>query len=128
MDKLRKRTKKDYCAAILAARGLISHAAATLGVSTRAIYNMAARHPEVRAAIDEAREQTLDLAENMLFENIKKGDNTAIIFYLKTIGRHRGYIERIEHANITLTELEQMTDEQLEALAAKVGLKPRMAN
>lgn len=42
------------------------------------------------------REATLDLAENKLFENINDNDTTSIIFYLKTQGRKRGYVEKLD--------------------------------
>ena len=42
------------------------------------------------------KENLLDLAESKLIANIKDQDNTAIIFYLKTQGKKRGYIEKTE--------------------------------
>jgi hypothetical protein len=38
----------------------------------------------------------LDTAESALFNQIKEGNVTSIIFYLKTKGRRRGYVERQE--------------------------------
>ena len=34
--------------------------------------------------------------ESKLYENVKKGDVTSIIFLLKTLGKSRGYVERQE--------------------------------
>lgn len=53
---------------------------------------------ETIKAYDNECESMVDVAESKLFENIKDNDNTAIIFYLKTKGKHRGYIERSELA------------------------------
>lgn len=39
------------------------------------------------------KESLLDIAESKLIENIQDNDNTAIIFYLKTQGKKRGYSE-----------------------------------
>ena len=47
------------------------------------------------------KESLKDLAESKLIENIEDNDNTAIIFYLKTQAKDRGYVERNEiDANI----------------------------
>ena len=55
--------------------------------------------PDVQAAIDEARERTLDAVENKLLEGILVDGNPQLIqFFLKTQGRHRGYSERLEIA------------------------------
>jgi len=78
---------EDYIKAITEAQGLISVAARRLGCSRTAVYEAAKNHPEVQRAIDDARERTTDLAEGKLFQKINEGDNTAIIFYLKTQGK-----------------------------------------
>jgi predicted transcriptional regulator len=123
MKRLRKRTKRDYCDALAATCGLVSQAAELLGVSRRAVYNMAAKHADVRQALDDARERTLDLAESKLHKLIEDENITAIIFYLKTIGKGRGYVERMEQLAISPAELQQLSDEELERLAEKVGLR-----
>ena len=42
------------------------------------------------------KETLLDLAESKLIQNIQDQDTTSIIFYLKTQGKKRGYIEKSE--------------------------------
>ena len=96
---------EDYIKAITEAQGLISVAARRLGCSRTAVYEAAKNHPEVQRAIDDARERTTDLAEGKLFQKINEGDNTAIIFYLKTQGKRRGYVERQEVTGAEGTEL-----------------------
>ena len=44
----------------------------------------------------EARESMLDTAEATLYDKIAAGDTTALIFFLKTEGKSRGYVERQE--------------------------------
>ena len=50
----------------------------------------------MKAVYDEERETLIDFAENQLFQQVKDGNITAIIFTLKTIGKSRGYVERQE--------------------------------
>lgn len=83
--------------AILKANGLISVAAKLLNCDNQTIYNYIKEFPQLKDTLQEARNKTLDLAENKLFELINEKDKTAIIFFLKTIGRSRGYIERFEN-------------------------------
>jgi hypothetical protein len=47
-------------------------------------------------AVIEGRNRRLDFAESMLDKGMKDGNMTAIIFYLKTQGKSRGYVERQE--------------------------------
>ena len=98
-------SKEDYINAIHKSRGLLTAAADALGCTRGAIYEAAKKHPEIQQAIEEARERTTDVAEGKLFQKINEGDNTAIIFYLKTQGKKRGYVERQEVTGAEGTEL-----------------------
>jgi len=52
--------------------------------------------PEFAEAVTNAKESLLDFAENSLMAHITKKNLTATIFYLKTKGKDRGYMERVE--------------------------------
>ena len=82
--------------ALTKAGGIRLGAAMVLQCSPQTITNYCNRYPEIADAIPEIRANTLDLAETKLIEAIGKGNMTAIIFYLKTQGKERGYIERFE--------------------------------
>lgn len=60
------------------------------------------------------KESLLDLAESNLIKNIQEQDNTAIIFYLKTQGKARGYVEKQEvvSANTNINTNVEPTEEQ----------------
>lgn len=49
---------------------------------------------ELFQEVQNEKESLLDLAESKLIDNIKNNDTTSILFYLKTQGKNRGYIER----------------------------------
>jgi len=77
----------------------MTFAAKRAGVGYATVKRYVAEFPSVAQAVVDAKEGMLDFAEGKLMEKIKAGDNTAIIFYLKTQGKARGYIERQEFAN-----------------------------
>lgn len=94
--------KEEYTAeqvidAIEQAGGLQTQAAEILGCHRKTIARYIDRYVTVKEAYDAANETQLDLAEKSLFNQIKQGNVTAIIFYLKTKGKNRGYVERREN-------------------------------
>ena len=52
---------------------------------------------EFKEKIDDIKNIALDFVESKLIGKIKEGDIVAILFYLKTQGKKRGYVERVEN-------------------------------
>jgi predicted transcriptional regulator len=93
------RTVDEYAQALREAKGMVSIAARRLGVSRQAVNQRISKHPTLREARDDAREEMTDVAELRLYERIQAGEAWAVCFYLKTQGKERGYVERTEHTN-----------------------------
>lgn len=74
----------------------ISATCEKVGVSRRNFYYWKQKNEKFREAIEDAEEQNIDLAETKLKRAVLDGDMTAIIFFLKTKGKKRGYVEQIE--------------------------------
>ncbi len=75
---------------------MCSLAAKKIGCTLQTIHNRAASNPAIRRAIEDARTEMIDIAEQKLKQAILKGEPWAIAMTLKTIGKNRGYIERTE--------------------------------
>ena len=87
-----------------------------LGVAWHTAQKYINQFDETKLAYEAETESVLDLAESKLIENIGANDNTAIIFYLKTKGKNRGYIEKsqLEHSGTVKAEIiTTLTPEQL---------------
>jgi hypothetical protein len=67
-----------------------------VGVDRTTFYNYYNADEEFRAAVDAIDDIALDFAESQLHKRIQNGDTTATIFFLKTKGKKRGYVERTE--------------------------------
>jgi len=96
ISKKREATCQRIIVALKETKGLLTLAARKAGVSYPTVNRYANDFPSVREAVLEAKESMVDFAEGKLFEKISKGDTASIIFYLKTQGKKRGYIERQE--------------------------------
>lgn len=99
LGKKRKQTAEKIIKALGETQGLLTMAARKAGVSYTTVKRYATEFPSVKQAVSDAKESMLDFAEGKLYQKIKDGDNVAIIFYLKTQGKARGYIERQEVSN-----------------------------
>ena len=91
-----KYTTAQIIEALREKHGNLSAASRYLGCSRDTVSRYINTYPTVKAVADEERETLIDFAENQLFQQVKDGNITAIIFTLKTIGKSRGYVERQE--------------------------------
>jgi transposase-like protein len=80
--------------------GIITPALKIAGLSYNAHYQWLKKSGLYKKEFDKIKEIQLDFVESKLLKNIKEGDTTAMIFYLKTKGKDRGYSEKID-LNIT---------------------------
>ncbi|MDD5501608.1 MAG: hypothetical protein PHH57_08045 [Candidatus Omnitrophica bacterium] len=95
--KKRDNTAARIIKALEETQGLLTAAAKRAGVSYSTIKRYVADYPSVAQAKEEAQERLLDFAEGKLYQKIKDGDTASLIFYLKTQGKKRGYVERVEN-------------------------------
>lgn len=92
MAKKEKHTPAAVVEALKATGGLVYLAAERLDLSASAVYRYAERHPSVREAMEHQKGRRLDAAESSLWKAIENGEAWAVCFYLKTQGKHRGYV------------------------------------
>ncbi|CAB4151296.1 hypothetical protein UFOVP597_10 [uncultured Caudovirales phage] len=70
--------------------------------------------------VESIQEITLDFAESQLHKQINEGNTSATIFYLKTKGKKRGYIERQDIAFIgDEIDFSDISDEDLQKFLNK---------
>ena len=96
MGRVNGHTTEQVIWAIHDTHGLPSLASRQLGIAVSTFYNYVNRYPTIKRALDDERNIWIDVAESELIKLIKKGNITAIMFFLKTVGKMRGYVERQE--------------------------------
>lgn len=89
-------TAAQMIQAIRTAKGLKSEAARELGCSWYTVHRACRRHPTVQRVYEETREEFVDLAEKKLRDKVNKGADWAVKWVLATLGKNRGYVERVE--------------------------------
>ncbi|RLC33520.1 hypothetical protein DRH14_04740 [Candidatus Shapirobacteria bacterium] len=96
MAQKKKVTVKQILDVVDEHNGNIAAIARSFGVTRTTVQRRVDESPKLTDALASARETMIDEAESQLYKNAKAGDNTAIIFFLKTQGKKRGYVERQE--------------------------------
>jgi len=95
MDKTEQH-KKAMLDALEKSLGVVTAACKSVGVGRTTHYLWMDTDSEYKAAVEELSDVAIDFAESQLHKQIKEGNSTATIFFLKTKGKKRGYVERQE--------------------------------
>lgn len=116
--------KKKIIESLIAHNGIVSSACNAIDMPRSTFYNWLNTDEEFKKAVDDVQEVAIDFVESKLMEKINginmvgKGEepiyslppsDTAIIFYLKTKGKRRGYVERSEIDHTTKGESINLT-------------------
>ena len=114
--------KKQLIDALEQSLGIVTVACKNVGIHRSTFYEWYKKDTEFANKVDNIEDMALDFAESQLHQQMLNGNVTAIIFYLKTKGTKRGYIERQDHTHhlkpFTHIEIEQKYD-QYEEVKAK---------
>jgi hypothetical protein len=88
--------KKGMVDALEKSLGVVTSACKSVGISRETHYRWLREDDEYKIMVESISDIALDFAETQLQKQIKEGSTAATIFYLKTKGKKRGYIERVE--------------------------------
>ena len=90
-----KPTKKDiFLKALRNNLGHISKSCEAANIHRRTYYSWIEKDEKFKDECDAVNEGMIDYVQSKLSDNIDKNDTTAIIFFLKTKGKSRGYDEK----------------------------------
>lgn len=88
--------KKEILEALEKTLGNVTTACKMVGVGRTTFYDWMNNDEEFKKEVDDIQNITLDYVEGKLIKQIREDNITSIIFYLKTRGKSRGYVERQE--------------------------------
>lgn len=96
MDKSRHIKKEAMLQALENSLGVVTVACKSANIPRSTYYKWLKEDKEFADQVKEIENIALDFAESQLHSQIKDGSTPATIFYLKTKGKKRGYIEKQE--------------------------------
>lgn len=88
--------KKAVIDALEKTLGVVTTACKQVGIGRTQFYEWLKTDEEFRKQVEDIQNVALDYAESQLHKQIGDGSTAATIFYLKTKGKNRGYVERQE--------------------------------
>jgi hypothetical protein len=111
--------KKSFLEALSKSLGIISTACGKNGISRQTFYTWRNADPVFAQACQEVEENAIDFVESKLLELIAEKNPAACIFFCKTKGKSRGYIERNEFSGKDggPIQIEQLTESETSVLA-----------
>ena len=96
MNKSRHIKKESMLKALEKSLGVVTVACRKSDIPRSTFYKWLNEDQDFSDEVKDIENIALDFAESQLHEQIQSNNTTATIFYLKTKGKKRGYIERQE--------------------------------
>lgn len=95
MDNDNNALKQSFLDTLRSTHGVLTEAYEKIGLNKTTVTRWRKADPEFEAAVRHIMtDEQVDFGEKCLFKRMENGDTTAIIFYLKTKGKQRGYSEK----------------------------------
>jgi len=91
-----EQTKKALIEALEKSLGVVTTACKQVGIGRTTFYDYINKDDDFAKQVADIQNIALDFAESQLHKQIQDGNTSATIFYLKTKGKKRGYVERNE--------------------------------
>jgi hypothetical protein len=88
--------KKAMIEALEKSLGVVTNACKLVGIARETHYRWIKEDKKYAEHVESIGDIALDFAESQLHEQILNGEVSSTIFYLKTKGKKRGYVERQE--------------------------------
>lgn len=96
MNERTEHNKKAILEALEKSLGVVTTACKIVGIGRTQFYQWLKDDEVFASEVKDIENIALDFVESKLFENIRDGKTSEMIFYLKTKGKNRGYVERQE--------------------------------
>lgn len=87
-------SKSLFLEAFAKCAGIVAAACSAAGITRQTFYSWLQKDADFAARVYEIKEAQIDAVESKLLDKINAGDTTAMIFYLKTRGKERGWSEK----------------------------------
>ena len=104
--------KRAMISALESTLGIVSNACRKVDIARQTHYEWMREDEQYKEDVESINELAIDFAESALHSQIREGNSTSTIFYLKTKGKKRGFVEKteVEHsgevgATVTMFEL-----------------------
>jgi hypothetical protein len=102
--------KQAMLVALEQSLGVVTPACKSVDIARETHYRWLKEDEEYAEAVKQLDDVAIDFAESQLHKQIKSGQTASTIFYLKTKGKKRGYIEKQEVESNIVTGIKLIDD------------------
>ena len=113
--------KKQLIEALESSLGVVTQACKKVKIARSTFYDWYNGDEAFKKEVDSIGDIALDFAETQLHKQIKEGVPSSTMFYLKTKGKKRGYIEKTEHDHTTKGD--KINDQKVSIVFGEVNKK-----